>query len=140
MGTAEMHGRGPHLPGRTQGAHLVRTRQPCWMTRGRAYGPSGTALTKLTRIDGEIKCRFASLLLRYHSGVTLGRAACADGRRAVSPSFDLTLKVWDLETGAVVATFTSKAIATCCARARKLVGGDAAGRGHLLSLELKRGD
>jgi WD40 repeat protein len=61
------------------------------------------------------------------------------GRRALSASLDKTLKVWDLETGALVATFTCDAAALCCAfaGARKIVAGDHAGRVHFLSLELK---
>jgi WD40 repeat protein len=60
-------------------------------------------------------------------------------RRAVSASEDKTLKVWDLETGAVVATFTCDAAARCCAFAgdRRIVAGDESGRVHFLSLQLK---
>jgi WD40 repeat protein len=33
-------------------------------------------------------------------------AVTADGKRAVSASYDHTLKVWDLESGKVLATLT----------------------------------
>jgi len=72
---------------------------------------------------------------------TLGQgvAVSANGRQAVSTSDDRTLKVWDPKTGAVVATFTCDAPARCCAFAgdRRIVAGDASGRVHFLSLELK---
>ncbi|HMD85706.1 MAG TPA: hypothetical protein VKO18_13510 [Terriglobia bacterium] len=67
-----------------------------------------------------------------HSGRVNGVALSADERRAVSASEDQTLKVWDLETGAVVATFSCDAQARCCAFA-----GDDSCRVHFLSLELK---
>jgi WD40 repeat protein len=60
-------------------------------------------------------------------------------RRAVSASRDKTLKVWDLERGAVVTTFTCDAAARCCAFAgdRRIVAGDESDRVHFLSLQLK---
>jgi len=66
-------------------------------------------------------------------------AVSADGRRAVSASLDRTVKVWDLETGALMATLTCDAAVLCCAfaGARRVVAGDAGGRVHFLSLELK---
>ena len=61
-----------------------------------------------------------------------------DGRRAVSASRDRTLKVWDLERGTVLATFTADhAIhAVACVSDRLFVAGDAGGRVHLLELVL----
>jgi hypothetical protein len=52
---------------------------------------------------------------------------------------DKTLKVWELESGAPVATFTCDSAALCCAFIgnRKLIAGDALGRVHFLSLEMK---
>lgn len=65
-----------------------------------------------------------------------GVAVSPDGRRAVSASLDKTLKVWDLEVGASVATFTCDASAECCAfaGARSIVTGDSVGRVHFLEL------
>lgn len=60
------------------------------------------------------------------------------GYRAVSASDDRTLKVWELASGTVIATFTCDAAALCCACAGggKIVAGDQSGRVHFLSLEL----
>jgi len=67
-------------------------------------------------------------------------ALSIDGRRAVTACGDHTVKAWDVETGALIATFTCDAEAWCCAfaNAQKIVVGDAGGRVHLLSLELGR--
>jgi WD40 repeat protein len=61
-----------------------------------------------------------------------------DGRRVVSASSDFTLKVWDLETGATLTTFTCDASARCCAfySLRTIIAGRHRGRVHFLSLEL----
>jgi len=42
-------------------------------------------------------------------------AITPDGRQAVSGAWDETLKVWDLASGAVVATFTADAPLFACA-------------------------
>jgi WD40 repeat protein len=59
--------------------------------------------------------------------------------RAASASEDKTLKVWDLEMGALVTTFTCDAVAHCCAFVgnHRIVAGDQSGRVHFPSLELK---
>ena len=82
-------------------------------------------------------------LVRTLSGHTDGVNAVAvtpDGKQAVSASLDQTLKVWDLERGTVVATFTcdGPASARCCAFGgdRRIVAGDQSGRVHFLTLEL----
>ncbi len=65
-------------------------------------------------------------------------AITADGRRVVSASEDKTLKVWDLETGALTCTFICEGFVSCAAVApdgRTFVAGDAAGRVNFLRLE-----
>jgi WD40 repeat protein len=60
-----------------------------------------------------------------------------DGR-AVSASDDNTAKVWDLETGKVLATFACDSAAECCAFSdalKLIVVGDAGGHVHFLRLE-----
>jgi WD40 repeat protein len=62
----------------------------------------------------------------------------ADGQRVISGSLDKTLKVWDLETGNCIATFTADAAIFCCAvtpDGRTIVAGDVSGRVHFLRLE-----
>jgi len=62
----------------------------------------------------------------------------ADGQRAVSASDDNTVRLWDLETGEVMATFTCDWPAHCCAFSEALkliVAGDAGGHLHFLKLE-----
>jgi WD domain, G-beta repeat len=78
--------------------------------------------------------------LEGHSDRVNGVAVTADGRRAVSASWDNTLKVWDLDTGSCLATFTCDAHVFCCtfASERKILAGDAIGRLHLLQLEIPR--
>jgi len=65
-------------------------------------------------------------------------AITADGRRVVSASYDKTLKVWDLETGALICTFNCDGRVDCAAVApdgRTFVAGDAGGRVYFLRLE-----
>ncbi len=65
-------------------------------------------------------------------------AITPDGRRVASGSEDETLKVWDLETGALICTFTCDGRVDCAAVApdgRTFVAGDAAGRVYFLRLE-----
>lgn len=65
-------------------------------------------------------------------------AVTPDGKRAVSASYDQTLKVWDLATGAVVATFTAEAPVASCAVGPddlSIIAGDSLGRVHFLRLE-----
>lgn len=52
--------------------------------------------------------------------------------------WDNTVKVWELETGEVLATFTCDAGAYCCACSddgKLIVAGDAGGRVHFIRLE-----
>ncbi len=65
-------------------------------------------------------------------------AITPDGRRVVSGSEDKTLKVWDLETGALICTFNYNGRVDCAAVAphgRTVVAGDAVGRVYFLRLE-----
>ena len=76
--------------------------------------------------------------LAGHTDVVLAVAAPGDGKRAVSASWDNTVKLWDLETGEVLAAFTCDAGALCCAFSDALqliVAGDAGGHLHFLRLE-----
>jgi WD40 repeat protein len=57
---------------------------------------------------------------------------------AISASADKTLKVWDLETGEVIATFTCDSRALCCTYSdalKLIVAGDDGGHINFLSLE-----
>jgi WD40 repeat protein len=67
-------------------------------------------------------------------------AMSPDGCRAVSSSFDRSLKVWDVETAAIVATLTGDAAPIWCAFVTDstIIAGDEAGRVHLLALERPR--
>ena len=47
--------------------------------------------------------------------LTAAQAVTPDGRRAVSASHDNTLNVWELESGATIATFSCDAYAQCFA-------------------------
>ena len=66
-------------------------------------------------------------------------AVSLDGRRGVSASWDNTLKLWDLKTGAVLDAFTCDASAQSCAFTgeHSIVAGDEAGRVHFLKLMQK---
>jgi WD40 repeat protein len=60
----------------------------------------------------------------------------ADGRRAISASYDDTLKVWDVDRGNALATFTCDAAVIDCALcdSGKMVAGDAGGRIYVLEM------
>ncbi len=65
-------------------------------------------------------------------------AITPDGRWVASGSYDKTLKVWNLETGALICTFNCEGIVPCAAVApdgRTFVAGDAAGRECFLRLD-----
>ncbi len=65
-------------------------------------------------------------------------AITPDGRRVVSGSYDKTLKVWDLETGALICTFNCEGSVYCAAVATDggtFVAGDVLGRVYFLRLE-----
>jgi WD40 repeat protein len=76
--------------------------------------------------------------LTGHAASVWAVAVTPDGYRAVSASGDKTIKVWDLETRVLLATFTCDASAQCCAFSgalKLIVAGDAGGFLHLLRLE-----
>ena len=58
-------------------------------------------------------------------------------QRAVSASDDETLKVWELNTGEVLAAFSCDGHALCCAfhDDKRIISGDAVGRVHFITLE-----
>ncbi|MDT9326308.1 MAG: WD40 repeat domain-containing protein, partial [Limnospira sp. PMC 1286.21] len=75
---------------------------------------------------------------RGHSWSVNAVAIAPDGKRAVSASDDKTLKLWDLETGEVLATFTGEGAMESCAIAPDgvtVVAGDGSGRVYFLRLE-----
>ena len=76
--------------------------------------------------------------LNGHSSSVNAVAVTADGKRAISGSDDNTLKVWDLLSGNVIASFTGESSIACCAIAPDgvtIVAGDASGRVYFLRLE-----
>jgi WD40 repeat protein len=74
--------------------------------------------------------------LEGHGGWVTAVAVTPDGRRAVSGSDDGMLKLWDLEQGTVLATFTADQDITAVAAIsdRLFLAGDGGGRVHLLEL------
>ena len=67
-----------------------------------------------------------------------GVAVTPDGQCVVSASADNMVKVWQLETGEVLATFTCERAARCCAFSDALnviVAGEVGGHLHFLRLE-----
>jgi WD40 repeat protein len=89
--------------------------------RGLVHGPQMESGACLHTLEG-------------HSAVVTGVAPTPDGKRAVSASWDKTLKVWDLESGLPVARFRCDAAVRCCACAvaYRIVAGDERGRVHSL--------
>ena len=75
--------------------------------------------------------------LEGHSAFVDRVAVTPDGQRAVSASRDKTLRVWDLQTGLLIATFHCETVAGCCAFVdnHRILLGDYGGRLYLLSLE-----
>ncbi len=76
--------------------------------------------------------------LRGHTNAVNAVAVTPDGRRAVSGSSDNTLKVWDQESGAELASFTDEGelYACCvCPDGATIIAGGASGRVHFLRLE-----
>ena len=75
--------------------------------------------------------------LEGHTDSVDGTALNGNGRRAISVSRDKTMKVWDVETGEVTASFTCDGAAHCCAFITddQFIARDAGGRVHFLRLE-----
>jgi WD40 repeat protein len=81
--------------------------------------------------------------LTGHSGIVKAVAVTPDGRRTVLASDDQTLKVWDLESGKLIAAFSAEGALHACAVApgsgrpwdSVIVAGGASGRVHFLRLE-----
>ena len=80
-------------------------------------------------------------LLKTLAGHTAGvyaLAVSADGRRVISGSYDHTLKLWDINSGKLVATFFGEGAITSVQFApqiKTIVAGDASGAVHFLRLE-----
>jgi WD40 domain-containing protein len=75
--------------------------------------------------------------LKGHTFWVTAVALSSDGRRAVSGSWDNTLRVWELKDGKELVTLTIDGHVTACALAhdnRTIVAGDSFGRVHFLRL------
>jgi hypothetical protein len=69
--------------------------------------------------------------LTGHSNMVNRVAVTPDGRRVVSASYDKTLKVWDLESGKCITTFSGEGAFICCMIAndgKTIIAGDNIGR------------
>jgi WD40 repeat protein len=66
-------------------------------------------------------------------------AVLADGSRALSGSYDSTLRLWDPRTGSCLAGYTADAAISCVAFARNdlIVAGSVDGRIHILEIHEK---
>jgi WD40 repeat protein len=79
---------------------MVGTRSPAPTTTRSAFGNLATGETKTT--------------LQGHTDAVNAMAVTSDGRHAVSGSDDNTLRVWDLESGKELATFTGESEMHSC--------------------------
>ncbi|MCL1466845.1 WD40 repeat domain-containing protein, partial [Argonema galeatum] len=73
-----------------------------------------------------------------YSGWVRAVAITPDGKKAISGSYDKTLKLWNLETGKEIATFTAEYPINCCAIASDgvtIVVGEKWGQVYFLRLE-----
>jgi WD40 repeat protein len=77
------------------------------------------------------------MTLSGHKGPIFDLDVTRDGRRALSVSQDCTLKLWELATGDLVATFSADSPLYCCRAApdcAQIVAGDEMGNVHLLRI------
>jgi WD40 repeat protein len=77
-------------------------------------------------------------ILQDHAAPVNAVAVTSDGRRAISAASDHTLRVWDVETGTHITTFTGESPMLRCAIApdgRTIIAREKSGRGHFLRLE-----
>ena len=81
--------------------------------------------------------------LTGHSDSVMAAAVTPDGHRVVSASIDDTVRLWDFETGAILASFSCDTWAYSCAvsNAVKLIvaGGPAVPRAGIDKVSLPRG-
>jgi WD40 repeat protein len=83
--------------------------------------------------SGQLVCT-----LEDHADPVNAVAVTPDGRRAISASSDHTLRVWDVESGTLIAAFTGEGPLLRCAIApdgRTIIAREKSGRGHFLRLE-----
>jgi WD40 repeat protein len=89
--------------------------------------------TSLTRPNGNL-----IRILSGHTSSVYAIAISPDGKYLISGSSEFTLKVWDWQTGEVIATFIGDSAILCCAVAPDrltIVAGEESGRVHFLQLE-----
>ncbi|MBD0340551.1 MAG: WD40 repeat domain-containing protein, partial [Microcoleus sp. Co-bin12] len=86
----------------------------------------------------DLTTRKEEFTLKGHSHSVKAVAITPDGKRAISGSTDKTLKVWDLSSGNVIASFAGESSIASCAIAPDgvtIVAGDESGRVYFLRLE-----
>ncbi|HJH31809.1 MAG TPA: hypothetical protein C5S50_06455 [Methanosarcinaceae archaeon] len=75
--------------------------------------------------------------LEGHTGGVNAVAVTPDGKHAISGSDDNTLRVWDIASGEIIASFSGDGFLHACAISpdgRTIVAGEASGRVHFLRL------
>jgi WD40 repeat protein len=79
-------------------------------------------------------------VLNGHTSSITEVAIAPDGMHVVTSSHDKTLKIWDLDSGQVITTFTFDQTQFCCAFADSctVIAGDTVGRVNFLSLEFPK--